>query len=178
MTPDQADEFLNCAEKGLTVISNDIASHHETYTIFNREYPWAPSCKEFDEYAWVNAHLKTGEKETVQVSDYSSFAAFLQRYRGMTEDDENVSYDVELMGEDGDDIFPVSEIKYKEETKPSNHRALFDSKCILCASYMFSVKKTNFQIFMLLFIFLFCVESVDEMEHDVASEDVGDALIP
>ena len=116
MTPDQADEFLNCAEKGLTVISNDIASHHETYTIFNREYPWAPSCKEFDEYAWVNAHLKTGEKETVQVSDYSSFAAFLQRYRGMTEDDENVSYDVELMGEDGDDIFPVSEIKYKEET--------------------------------------------------------------
>ena len=109
MTSEQADAFLKCSEKGLTVISRDIASHHETYTIFNREYPWSPSCKEFDEYAWVNVHLKTGEKETVtemvQVPDFSALEALLQRYRGMTEEYKDVSDDVELMDKHGKDVF-------------------------------------------------------------------------
>ena len=120
MTPEQADAFLKCTEKGISVMSSDIASHHETYTIFNREYPWSPSCKEFKEYAWVNARLKTGEKETVtetiQVPDFSAFEALLRRYRGITEDDEDVSDDIELINEDGKEEPPVPEIKIKEET--------------------------------------------------------------
>lgn len=120
MTPEQADAFFKCAEKGLPVISRDIASHHETYTIFNREYPWSPSCKEFEKDAWVDAHLKTGENETVtetvHVPDFSAFEAFLQRYRGLTEDDEDISDDVELINQVGVEVFPVPEIKYKEDT--------------------------------------------------------------
>ena len=116
MTPEQADAFLECAETGLPVISSDIASHHETYTIFNREYPWSPSCKEFEKYAWVNAYLKTGEKETitetVQVSDFSAFEDLIKSYFDMTED----NVDVELMDEDGEEDFPVPETRYKEET--------------------------------------------------------------
>lgn len=122
MTPEQADTFLKCAEKGLSIISNDTASHHETYTIFNREYPWSPSCKQFEEYAWVNAHLNTGEKEiiteTIQVPDFSAFEALLRKYRGEAEDDENVSDDAEMLDEDEieQDDFAIPEIKYREET--------------------------------------------------------------
>lgn len=118
MTSEQADAFLRCAERGLPVISNDIASHHETYVVFNREYPWSPSCKQFEEYAWVNAHLKTGEKETItetiQVPDYSAFEALLRRY-SISEEDEKVSDD-ELIEEDEEEKLSIPEIKYKEET--------------------------------------------------------------
>ena len=35
-------------------------------SVFNREYPWSPSCKELNAYAWVDAQIKTGEYETVK----------------------------------------------------------------------------------------------------------------
>ena len=65
VSPEQAVELLGCAQKGLSVISSTISYHHETYSIFNREYPWAPSCREFNESAWINVSVKTGEIETV-----------------------------------------------------------------------------------------------------------------
>lgn len=68
MTSEQALEFKKCSRKGLSVINSDIASHHETYTVFNREYPWSPSCKEFEEAAWVDSQILTGEVETVTES--------------------------------------------------------------------------------------------------------------
>ena len=66
VTPKQQKAFSKCAEKGLSVINQKVASHHEIYSVFNREYPWSPSCREFDEYAWVDACIKTGEVEIVK----------------------------------------------------------------------------------------------------------------
>ncbi len=119
MTPEQADEFVKCAEKGLPIISSDIASHHETYSVFNREYPWSPSCHEFEEYAWVNTLIKTGEMETitetVQVPDLSSIEALLRKYGGFLDEDRKIDDEV---GADDDGIvdednFEVPEIQYK-----------------------------------------------------------------
>ena len=84
VTPDQAEELCKCADKGLSVITNETASHHETYAVFNREYPWSPSCRDFEEYAWVNPEIKTGDfetvTETVQVPDMSRLEALLRKY--------------------------------------------------------------------------------------------------
>ena len=67
MTPEQAREFSKCAEKELSVITDNISSHHETYSVFNREYPWSPSCYEFEKDAWIDTRIKTGEKEISKI---------------------------------------------------------------------------------------------------------------
>ena len=110
MTPDQEKEFLGLAKKGLPVINRDIASHHETHTVFNREYPWSPSCRDFEEYAWVDAYIKTGETELiteiVQVPDLSPIDALLRKY-GVLGDEKKAD----------DGTFEVSEIQYREVTQ-------------------------------------------------------------
>ena len=40
----------------------DLSFHGQINTVFNREYPWSPSCKSVREWAWRDAHIKTGEK--------------------------------------------------------------------------------------------------------------------
>lgn len=52
-------------DKGVDLRTSELDSHNQTYTVFNREYPWSPSCKTFKEYAWVDVCIKTGDKETV-----------------------------------------------------------------------------------------------------------------
>lgn len=93
VTPEQAEAISSCVEKGLSIISTNIASHHQTYTIFNREYPWSPSCKEFDKYAWVDIELKTGEVETVVETepafDYSSIEEIIRKYDYEINDEAN-----------------------------------------------------------------------------------------
>ena len=127
MTQEQADEFKKCAEKGFPIISHETASHHETYTIFNREYPWAPSCKDFEKDAWVDAHVKTGEIETitesVQVPDFSALDALLHRYDETPDNEVNpdsaVVFKEQTAEEETDDLngFRLPEVKYKEETR-------------------------------------------------------------
>lgn len=58
VSPEQADEFSRCVERGQSVITGDTASHHETYTVFNREYPWSPSCRESNENAWADVQIE------------------------------------------------------------------------------------------------------------------------
>ncbi len=130
MTPKQAEEFAKCAAKGLPVISHSTASHHETYTIFNREYPWSPSCKEFEEYAWVDAQIKTGEieaiTESVRVPDFSAIDELLRKYGGISDDDETPD-DVAFMEGDREEAESIDEedvavteapqIQYKEEIR-------------------------------------------------------------
>ena len=65
ISPEQADELSQCITKGRTVITHGTASHNETSTVFNREYPWSPSCRELNAYSWVDAQIKAGEYETV-----------------------------------------------------------------------------------------------------------------
>ena len=101
VTPEQKLELIKCSKTGLSVITSGTASHCETYTVFNREFPWAPSCRDFKEYAWVDATVKTGKKvkETVSVPDFSFFEdSFLtqraQLPEGETHDDDNGSEEV------------------------------------------------------------------------------------
>ena len=123
--PEQADDLTKCAEKGLSVISHDISSHHESYTIFNREYPWSPSCREFEEYAWVDAKVKTGEFETVtettQVPDLTPIEALLRKYQGRADEDDEFSSDSELFSDaDGIEIdseTPEIQFQFKKETR-------------------------------------------------------------
>lgn len=101
VTPEQAKEFSKCAEKELSVINNNISSHHETYSVFNREYPWSPSCYEFEKDAWIDARVKTGKmtKETILVPNYSILEELSNKHGG-------------VLGRD----FIISEIKAREET--------------------------------------------------------------
>ena len=100
-TAEQAEELKKYSEKGLSVVSSEIASHHDTYVIFSREYPWSPSCREFEEYAWVDAYIKTGEfetiTETVQVPHFSKLDAFLQQYCCSDDESEDEYIDDEIL---------------------------------------------------------------------------------
>lgn len=74
-TPEQRQELKGCSDKGLSLMHNGLNTHSETYTVYNREYPWAPSCGEITEYAWVDAKVKTGKtyEEKITVPDFSCF---------------------------------------------------------------------------------------------------------
>lgn len=75
VTEEQAKEFQENFQSKRSIFTNDTSSHHETYSIFNREYSWAPSYQDFKQHAWVNAQLKTGKYKTeiIQIPDFSSF---------------------------------------------------------------------------------------------------------
>lgn len=111
MTPEQAEELSRAAEKGLSIISSDIASHHETYKVFNREFPWSPSCKEFNMYAWVDARIPTGEFETItepiQSSELSLIDEFIEKYKGI--DPEEFTDDVALVENQSEEENPPGE---------------------------------------------------------------------
>lgn len=117
VSPEQAEAFAQNSEKGLSIITHDTASNLETYSIFNREYPWSPSCRELKEYEWVDAYIKTGETETiietVQMPDFSSIEAILQKYRGLEFENEE-SLDDTDENESNEDEFEIPQIQYKE----------------------------------------------------------------
>ena len=116
VTPEQADELSRCAENGISVITDDTASHNETYCVFNREYPWAPSCRESNAYAWVDVHLQTNEyetvTETVKVSNFSLIETLLHKYSCLSDDKGLVG---EESADGGEDDFEGSEISSKQK---------------------------------------------------------------
>lgn len=64
VTPTQRQEFTSRVNSKISVVTSQLAFIHEIYNVFNREYPWAESCKTYNESAWVDVSLKTGEKKT------------------------------------------------------------------------------------------------------------------
>ena len=80
VTAEQEAAFIDCSDKGLPIINDRVASHYEAYTVYNREYPWAPSYKVLEEFAWVDACVKTGKTETVieKVPDISIVLKFME----------------------------------------------------------------------------------------------------
>lgn len=120
VSPEQADELFQCAGNGQSVITHDTASHHETSSVFNREYPWSPSCKELNAYAWVDAQIKTGEYETVkeiiEVPDISLIEALFCEYGGLVEDKEQK--EEEFADDEGEEEEPeIPEIEFREIIK-------------------------------------------------------------
>ena len=80
-SPDQVD-ILSCSfNKGLSVINIETASFHETYTVFNREYPWSPSCRDLEQYVYPK--IKTGQfecvSETVPVTFFSKYSSSIKQ---------------------------------------------------------------------------------------------------
>ena len=62
VTPEQEAAFTQYADKKVNLRNWDLSFHGQINTVFNREYPWSPSCKSVREWAWRDAHIKTGEK--------------------------------------------------------------------------------------------------------------------
>ena len=126
MTPEQADAFSKYAEKR-SIFTGEIASYHETYSVFNREYPWSPSCQEVKEYGWVDAQIKTGEKETitetVQIPDSAQIEAILQKYLRILDNEVDISeidpaiQSIKDKEENDAEDSDIPEIQFKEVTR-------------------------------------------------------------
>ncbi|WOO38095.1 hypothetical protein R2R35_06225 [Anaerocolumna sp. AGMB13020] len=124
VTPEQEKAFAESVNKGVDLRTQELDSHNQTYVVFNREYPWSPSCKSLKEYAWIDVHIKTGDKETVtetrMIPDLSPLDAFLKKldYCEDEEIDENLDFQDESVIEekmlDETDCFEIPEIVYKE----------------------------------------------------------------
>lgn len=69
--------------KNLDLKEHDLCSYNQEYTIYNREYPWSPACKQLRESAWIDVSIKTGDKETVtetvEIPEFSFDDAFLEK---------------------------------------------------------------------------------------------------
>lgn len=75
VTPEQEKILKHGFDSGYSLINNDIATYHETYILYNREYSWSPNCKDFEKYAWIDVSVDTGEIETITttIPDFSNF---------------------------------------------------------------------------------------------------------
>ena len=67
ITPEQKEVLLERAKRCLCAITDEIMPYNQTYEIYNREYPWAPSCKVFKKSAWVDTVLKTSRKHNSDI---------------------------------------------------------------------------------------------------------------
>ena len=61
VTKRQKKMFIEYINDKNNSIPEEILSTNQTYTVFNREYPWSPSCEAFKKYAWVDSSLDTGK---------------------------------------------------------------------------------------------------------------------
>ena len=113
MTLEQVKEFKRCAEKGLSVFGDGIASRNEVHTLYNREFPWSPSCWEIEKNEWIDARVNTGEIDTisdiVEDSSFNGYEQFLSIYDG------RMKYD-----EDFTENAPFEELGYLESMDPSD----------------------------------------------------------
>lgn len=94
MKSEQLKIIQQYADKGSTLITSEIAFHHETYTLYNREYPWSPSCYEYVQNAWVECEINTGvyidSSETLPDIDSSILEKLLREYEiTITDEDED-----------------------------------------------------------------------------------------
>jgi|GEM_PF-341746 len=108
MKSEQLKIIQQYADKGSTLITSEIAFHHETYTLYNREYPWSPSCYEYVQNAWVECEINTGvyidSSETLPDIDSSILEKLLREY------------EITITDEDEDDTSIILELGDTEET--------------------------------------------------------------
>lgn len=91
VTPAQEQILAQYAASKVDMRTHELTLHNKTYTVFNREYPWSPSCRSLKEYAWINVSIPTGEQELVEETkaelELSSFFRLLKE-QGYDEGDE------------------------------------------------------------------------------------------
>lgn len=132
VTEEQEAAFVDCSKKGLSIINDRIASHYEAYTVYNREYPWAPSYKDLEEFAWVDACVKTGETETVieKVPDISIVLKFIDNLQALDgTDNENLKSSEPLATKD-----VYNEISRTKDIEKEIGKILHATMTISCGS--------------------------------------------
>lgn len=74
------------AGKKVNLFNSDSTGIPQTYTIYNREYPWSSGSKSVLEWQWENIELRTGETKlvtkTVEEPQFSYIDALLKKYSG------------------------------------------------------------------------------------------------
>lgn len=63
VTEEQADEMWEHFNNGGNIENCGLTNHIQTYSVFNREYPWAPSCADIRKWTLQEVELDTGEEE-------------------------------------------------------------------------------------------------------------------
>ena len=95
MNASQLAEFQSNVKKRISILTDEITGTHDTYILFNREYPWAPSCREFNAEAWVDIQLATGVKEKfiyeTPIVTFDYMAELKDNYPELLEDTDLIS---------------------------------------------------------------------------------------
>ncbi|MCM1160738.1 MAG: hypothetical protein NC412_05900 [Roseburia sp.] len=118
VTDEQLSILKEYAGKKVNLLNSDITRIPETYTIYNREYPWSSGSKSVLDWQWENIELRTDEiklvTSTVEEPQFSCIEALLKKYSGI-ECNEDVDSESEI-DLDGGNIPIVAKTYTKEET--------------------------------------------------------------
>lgn len=110
VTDEQLNLLKDYANKRLCLLNSDINGIPETYTLYNREYPWSSGSKSVLEWQWKNVEIRTDETKlvtyTVEEPQFSLIDQLLKKYLGEV-DDENLDSEGEM---DLDESFKISTI--------------------------------------------------------------------
>lgn len=118
VTDEQLNLLREYARKKVHLLNSDISGIPETYTLYNREYPWSSGSKSVLEWQWKNCELRTGETKlvtyTVEEPQFSLLDQLLKKYLGEV-DEENVDGEGEMDLDEGFNIPTVTKTYTKEE---------------------------------------------------------------
>lgn len=82
------------ATKGVNLLCQDIIRIPETYTLYNREYPWSAGSASILEHQYKDVSLPTGETKTitttVEMPDFSAYEKLLDKYMEKSDEGENL----------------------------------------------------------------------------------------
>lgn len=82
------------ATKGVDLLCQDIIRIPETYTLYNREYPWSAGSASILEHQYKDVSLPTGETKTitttVEMLDFSAYEKLLDKYMEKSDEGENL----------------------------------------------------------------------------------------
>lgn len=117
VTDEQLDILKEYADKKMNLLNNDINRIPETYTLYNREYPWSSGSKSVLEWQWKNIELESGKTKlvtsTVEEPDFSFIDELLKKYSDEFNFEEpKVEYTMDL---DGDFEIPTVTKTYTRE---------------------------------------------------------------
>lgn len=111
MNPSQVELCRKYIKKSKSVLSSEIASHFEKYTIYNREYPWAPSCREIVADTWMDCIVNTGEYEKINSNSQKNELSFLEQLL------RNYSLDEDILKDNSVDAQANKDVNNKPQLK-------------------------------------------------------------
>lgn len=118
VTDEQLTLLKEHASKKVNLLNSDTSGIPETYTLYNREYPWSSGGKSVLEWQWKNIELRTGETKlvtyTVEEPQFSLIETLLKKYLGEV-DDENLESGEEMDLDEDFNIPTVTKTYTKEE---------------------------------------------------------------